>query len=176
VGAAAGDLWESFEECRRIATQMYAVPLERKEGVVVTVAPHPMDINLYQSQKAVENGKLALKEGGVLILVAQCPDEIGPGNFYELLKSASTPRAVLDKIAEGYKLGYHKAAKLSEIQTWADIWAITDMKPELLEAISIRPMDDLQKAVDEALEKTGGKLVFMEDGSITIPLVPVPST
>ena len=119
----------------------------------------------------MENGKLALKDGGILIFVASCPDGIGPGNFYELLKSAPTPKEVLDKIACGYKLGYHKAAKLSEIQTWAEIWAYTDMEPDMLEAISMSPLDDLQKGIDEALEKTGGKVIIMLNGSMNVPLV-----
>lgn len=171
AGAACGDLFMSFEDCVKKALDVYTIPLKEKAEVVVTAAPPPMDINLYQSQKALENGKLALKKGGIVILVASCPEGIGPEEFYDLLKSASTPAKVLEKIAEGYKLGYHKAAKIAETQTRAEIWAMTDMEPMLLEAISIRPVTDIQNAVDEALERTGGRVVVLPDGSMTVPLV-----
>ena len=60
--------------------------------VVVTVAPYPMDYDLYQSQKAMENGAMALADGGVLILVSKCRHGIGDESFFNLLASAPTPR------------------------------------------------------------------------------------
>jgi nickel-dependent lactate racemase len=44
-----------------------------------------MDIDLYQSQKALDNGKLALNEGGILILVSKCRTGVGGKTFFELL-------------------------------------------------------------------------------------------
>ncbi|MDG6220899.1 MAG: nickel-dependent lactate racemase, partial [Candidatus Thermoplasmatota archaeon] len=169
--ASAGDLFSAFEECVEKSRQIYAAPLRQKAEVVVSAAPHPTDINLYQSQKAMENGKLALKPGGILLLVASCPEGIGATTFYELLKDAKTPQNALATIARGYRFGYQKAARLAEIQTWARIWAKTDLAPQVLEDISIRPVEDLQIALEEAMRITGGKVVVMPEGSMTIPML-----
>ncbi len=169
----AGDLRESFNEAVKAANKLFALPLKEKADIVVTSPVYPMDIDLYQSQKAIENGKLALKEGGTLILVSSCRDGVGGEAFVRLMTSASTPKEVLQKIDEGYKLGYHKAAKLAEIMQWATLEAYTGLEDKRLEDIFIKPVHDLQKAIDDAIEKYGPecKVVFMPQGSLTVPMV-----
>ena len=56
----SGDLIQSFDAAISYANDVFCVPLKRKGNIVLTVAPYPMDIDLYQSQKALDNGKLAL--------------------------------------------------------------------------------------------------------------------
>ncbi|OYV03016.1 hypothetical protein CGW93_02890 [candidate division bacterium WOR-3 4484_18] len=70
--------------------------------MVITVAPFPMDVDLYQSQKAIDNAKLALTPNGILLLVSKCREGIGEQVFYELLSQEPTPQAVLNRIAKGY--------------------------------------------------------------------------
>ena len=90
-----------------------------------------------------------------------------------LLKSASTPDEVLKRIEAGYKLGYHKAAKLAEVFRWANVEAYTELEDRSLEEIFIKPVHDLQKAVDDAIAKYGpeSKVVFLMQGSVTVPMV-----
>jgi nickel-dependent lactate racemase len=169
----AGDIDESFYAAIDRANEVYSVPIQQKEDIVVAVAPCPMDVDLYQSQKAIDNGKLALEDGGVLILVAECPSGVGEEAFVKLLRSASTPRGVLEKIDEGYKLGYHKAAKIAEIAEWAEIWAVSGIEPALLRSIFIRPVPTLQEAVDEALARKGpdARVLFLLAASMTVPRI-----
>ena len=169
----AGDLKTSFDDAVKAANDLFALPLAQKADIVVSSPVYPMDIDLYQSQKAIENGKLALKEGGTLILVSSCRDGVGGEAFVRLMTSASTPKEVLQKIDEGYKLGYHKAAKLAEIMQWATLEAYTGLEDKRLEDIFIKPVHDLQKAIDDAIEKYGPdcKVVFMPQGSLTVPMV-----
>ena len=75
--ATVGDITDSFYAAIDKADEVFAVPAEKKADIVVTVAKPPMDIDLYQSQKAIDNAKLALKEGGIMILVSSCYDGVG---------------------------------------------------------------------------------------------------
>lgn len=170
----AGDLHQSFAAAVERAEEVFAVRIRDRVDVVVSVANFPMDVDLYQSQKALENGKLALREGGILILVSKCRTGVGPETFARLLTDASTPHDALSRIERGYKLGYHKAAKIAEIAMRAQIWAATDLKDSLLEALFIRPIHDLQGAVHEALQEKGSqaKVLFLMDGGLTVPLLP----
>jgi len=128
-------------------------------------------VDLYQAQKAIENAKLALKPGGVLILVAACRDGIGEKAFSDLLSSCDTSEAVLEKIKNEYKLGYHKAGKIAEVNKWAQIWAYTELEDETLEQIFLHPVANLQEAIDRALREKGegAKVLFLPDGSVTVP-------
>ncbi len=169
----AGDIDKSFDEAVVAANRIFTAPLKEKADVVVTCAPYPMDVDLYQSQKAIDNAKLALKDGGTMILVSACREGIGGEAFVKLLSSASTPDEVLAKIAAGFKLGYHKAAKMAEVFKWAHVQAYSKIPDDQLRSIFIEPVHDLQKALDEAIAKYGPKcrVVFMPDGSMTVPMV-----
>lgn len=169
----AGDIDESFYKAVEAANGIFTAPLDEKADIVVTAAPYPMDVDLYQSQKAIDNAKLALKDGGTMILVSACREGIGGEAFVKLLSSADTPDEVLRKIEEGFKLGYHKAAKMAEVFKWAHVEGYTQIPDDQLRSIFIEPVHDLQKALDDAIAKhgPGSKVVFMPDGSITVPLV-----
>lgn len=172
--AIAGELHASFREAVPYANQVFSTPLKEKGNIVITVAPPPLDVNLYQSQKALDNGKLALQENGILILVSKCRDGVGDDTFLKLLGQASTPEEVYKIIKKGYKLGYHKAAKMAEIATWADIWAVTILNPDIIRKALMKPYNDIQKAVDDAIniiKKRGEKpkIIVLPQGSITIP-------
>jgi nickel-dependent lactate racemase len=169
--ATTGHLGECFPPATEMSREVFVVPIPEKADVVVTVAPFPTDINLYQSQKALENGKLALKEDGILILVSTCRDGIGDDTFARLLSESDSPRAALEKMQTGYRLGYHKAAKIAEVCLWARIWALTELSDEQLEPLFIKPIDDLQSALDQALETRGAdaRVLFLMEGSLTVP-------
>ena len=169
----AGDIHDSFTAAIDRANEVFAAPIKEKADIVVSVVKFPGDIDLYQAQKGIDNAKLALKENGILILVAKCRCGIGGKAFADLLGSCDTPQEVLDTIEKGYKLGYHKAAKMAEIGIWAEMWAVTDIEPETIEKLLIRPFTSLQEALDKALETKGddAKILFLMDGGLTVPMV-----
>jgi nickel-dependent lactate racemase len=171
--ATAGHIHQSFYAAIDKAKEVFCVPIEAKADIVVSVAPYPMDVDLYQSQKALDNGKLALNDDGILILVAKCRTGIGHKTFYDLLSSCGTAREVLDEIDRGYVLGYHKAAKMAEIGVWAEMWAVTDLDDDTVRNVLMKPFDSVQAAVDSALEAKGAdaKVLFLMDGSITVPMI-----
>ena len=168
--ATAGDITESLKAAIDQAHRVFSVEIKEKADIVVAVAPYPMDIDLYQSQKALDNGKLALNENGILILVSKCRMGIGSDTFVKLLSSCRTPQETLDKIDKEFKLGYHKAAKMAEISRWAQMWAVTSLDPDLLESVFIRPFASLQQAIDAAIaEKGEERILFLLNASLTVP-------
>ena len=167
---ASGDLNQAFHKAIGWANEVFSVPIPEKADVVISVAPYPMDVDLYQSQKALDNGKWALKEGGKIVMVSKCREGIGSDTFIKQLSTSKDPRQILKNLAAEYKLGYHKAAKMAEIATWARIWAVTDLDPTILEGANITPFPSVQAAVDEALsENPSSRFMVLMDGSVTIP-------
>ena len=146
-----GHINDSFHAAIDQANEVFAAPLDKKADIVVSVVKFPQDIDLYQAQKGIDNAKLALKEDGIMILVAKCRCGIGGKAFADLLGSSDTPQAALDTIEKGYVLGYHKAAKMAEIGLWAQMWGVTDVDPEVISKLFIKPYGVLQTAIDQAL-------------------------
>lgn len=169
----AGDMRDSFYRAVKFAKKIYCRPISEKADIIVTAAAYPMDIDLYQSQKAIENAKPVLKKGGIIILVSQCRTGIGDRAFYDLLTSGKDPAGLLAEVKRGYRLGYHKTVKLAELLTWAEVWAVTGLPDRDLTAAFIRPFKDLQTAVDTALAAKGpkAKILVLTDGSVTVPII-----
>ncbi|MDR1107490.1 MAG: nickel-dependent lactate racemase [Spirochaetaceae bacterium] len=175
AAAAAGDILTSFYAAVEIARKIFCVSIPSRADIVVSVAKFPMDIDLYQSQKAIDNGALALKDGGALILVSSCRDGIGDETYARLLAKAANPADALERIRAGYKLGYHKAAKMAEVSGRAAVTAVTELSAEQLHALFIEKAPSPQEALDRALETAAGrgvrtpKILILPDGCVTVP-------
>lgn len=172
--ATAGDLHKSFDAAIQYANQIFCVPLSQRGNIVITAAPYPMDIDLYQSQKALDNGKLALEDDGIIILVSKCRSGIGEDTFLDLLGSAPSCQRVLEKLGAEYKLGYHKAAKMAQIGIHAEMFAVTDLDDPIIKKAQLKPYSDIQKALEDAIKKIKDKgkqpyIIVMPYGSLTIP-------
>jgi nickel-dependent lactate racemase len=169
--AAAGDIHGSFEQAVARADEVFVASIPQKADIVVSIVKFPADIDLYQAQKGIDNAKHALKEGGILILVAKCRMGVGEKSFVKLLSSAGSPGEALDRIGQKYVLGFHKAAKMAEVGMRAQIWAVTDLEPGLLERIFISPFSSLQTALDAARKEKGrdAKVLVLMDSSLIIP-------
>ncbi|HUV87506.1 MAG TPA: nickel-dependent lactate racemase [bacterium] len=171
--ATAGHIHDSFYAAIQAANEVFCVPVSGEADVVVSVAPYPMDIDLYQSQKALDNGKLAMKDGGILIMVSKCRTGVGDEAFLELLASCATPQETHAKLESDYKLGWHKAGKMAEIAVKGEMWGVTDLDDETLKKAFIKPYKDLQQAFDDALaaKGAGARVLVMMNGSMSIPMI-----
>jgi len=171
--AFAGSLEGSFAAAVEKAREVFAVEVSERADIVVTVAPSPMDIDLYQSQKALEHGRLALKEGGIMILVSRCPMGVGNEGFHRLLSRAADPEEVRSLIEGAYTLGDHKAAKIADLAMNAQIWGVTDLDPAIVEEAFIKPYPDLQRALSAAIKEKGphAQVLFLMNGSMLVPII-----
>jgi nickel-dependent lactate racemase len=172
----AGDLIKSFDAAIEYANEVFCVPIKKMGNIVITVAPFPMDIDLYQSQKALDNGKLALEDDGVIIVVSKCRDGIGEKQFLDLLSRAETSKQVFEILDVEYKLGYHKAAKMAQVGMRAEMWMVSDLSNKIIEKAKLKPYNSIQNALDNAINliKSHGKkphIIFMPSGSLTIPQI-----
>ena len=170
--AKAGDLFDSFYAILPKANDVFCVEIKEKADIAVSIARSPMDMNLYQSQKALDNAKYAVRDGGIIILVSQCTEGIGARTFVDFLSGLDHPHDALNEIEREFKLGYQKVAKIASLSEKAEMWAVTDLDDNTLKSIFIRPFHNLQDAVDKAIEKKGkkAKFVFLMDGGNTIPI------
>jgi nickel-dependent lactate racemase len=175
AAAAAGDIMASFYAAVEKARQIFCVPVAAKADIVVSVAKFPMDIDLYQSQKAIDNGAVALKDGGFLILVSSCRDGIGDEGYAKLLSQAASPEDAIDRIRSGYRLGYHKAAKMAAVSARATVMAVTELPAERLKSLFIESAASPQGALDSARARlrergiTAPKILVLPDGCVTVP-------
>jgi nickel-dependent lactate racemase len=171
-----GDIIKSFNSALNYANQIYLVPIENKGNIVVTVAPNPMDINLYQSQHALENGSLALERDGILILISKCREGVGNDSFLDLLSKAKNFRDAINLIGDNYKLGIHKSVRILKIKSKFQLFAVTDLDNQIIKNAKFEPFSNIQIAIDEAIKqiemrKKIPKIIIIPYGNLTIPKI-----
>lgn len=172
--AEAGNIIDSHLLALEKANEVFVVNAKAKADIVVTIAKSPWDINFYQSQQAIENGKRILKDGGILILVSACKRGVGEGYYSKILSSCKTAKEVIEKIdKKPYKLGAHKAKRIAELVSQVSFRAVTKLPDRELEKIFVKPYHNVQKAIDDALIQKGknAKISFLLDGATTVPVV-----
>ena len=169
----AGHIHDSFMAAVREAESIFSVKVRNRSDIVIAVVLPPKDINLYQAQNSLENAKLILKDGGILILVSSCREGIGPPAFFDLLSGFKTPQDVLKALESGYKLGYHKAVKIAQTLERAEIWGVTELPESQLESIFIRSFHSLQEAVGQAVQRQGSRasMTVLMDSDRMVPVI-----
>ena len=62
---------------------------------------------------------------------------------------------------------------MAEISTWSEMWAVTDVEPDTISSLFMKPFGSLQSAIDEAVKVKGedADILFLMDGGLTVPLV-----
>ena len=166
--ACSGHIMESFEEGVEQAKNIYVPQVQRKADIVISVNEPPLDIDLYQSQKALDNVKLAVKEGGIIILVSSCREGIGDEHFYKLLTTKSDGVGM----ENARKFGYHKAVKLTNLLKKETIFAVTNLPPSIPKAIGLTPYQDVQEALADATKVKGknSDVLVVQGSGITVPV------
>ena len=97
--------------------------------MVIAVAFPPLDQDLYQSHKALENAKQAINKNNIskksyFILISPCENGIGPDQFLKPFKdyAGMSYSESMTEIENNYKLGFHKAGKILEAEQYAHLY------------------------------------------------------
>lgn len=168
--ACSGDIGDAFHAATLAVDTLYSVPAPGDADIVIAVATHPLDLDFYQAQKAIENGKLILRDGGILILVSACRDGVGNDAFMDIMIEAGSPARVAELARAGYRLGHHKAARLAELAERAEMWAVVGVGDDVARAAFMRPFATVQKALNEALAaRPDAGIIVLMDAGITVP-------
>ena len=174
VKAVAGDVTEAHRVGCEYLDHLYAKKIKKQAYIViVSQGGAPKDLNLYQTQKALDNAKHAVREGGIIILVGSCKEGLGNPVFDEWFREASRPQDIIDRLNRGFKLGGHKAAAVAQVMNRASIYMVSDMGPEFVRSIFMTPYATVQEAYDAAEKKLGGNadVIVMPYGGSTLPQV-----
>lgn len=170
--AVSGDMIRAHREACRLLDQHYRCPIAKPADIViVSQGGAPKDLNLYQMQKALDNAKFAVREGGTIILVGSCKEGFGEKTFESWIRAAKTPNELINHLHKDFQLGGHKAAAIALVRKKADILFVSDMPKEITPAYLLQSVGELQDAYDLALQKHGpnASVILMPYGGSTLP-------
>ncbi|NMB26244.1 MAG: nickel-dependent lactate racemase [Firmicutes bacterium] len=174
IDAVAGDPLVAHRIlCQRLQeTGIVDIP-QPLDIAIVSAGGNPKDLNLYQAQKALDNCSGVVRQGGLIVLLAQCPEGYGNNVFQQWMTSGKTPIQLLEDIRQDFVLGGHKAAAISKIATNIKILLVTGEQLAHEDLAGISVYHDLQLAVDAGFELVGQDAVYavFPHGASTLPKI-----
>lgn len=175
VGAVAGDMEKAWyagvSMCQRVCE--CRAP-GRVDIVVVGAGGFPRDRDLYQAQKAMASAEVVVKEGGVIVLVAECREGVGSPGFLNLMKRATSPSDALRKFREeGYgEVGSSKGYLFARALVKASLIVVSDrLGCEEAEILHSRVVASADEALRMAFAKVGAnaRVAVIRNGVAVIP-------
>lgn len=170
VEAVAGDATLAHRQGCRLVANRGAVPIDTQvEIVLVSAGGYPKDLNLYQAQKALDNAAHAVRDGGIIVLVAECREGFGNDVFADWMREASGPDELVCRIQREFVLGGHKAAAIGAVEKRASVYLVSSLGNDTANVCGMTPFISAQEALDAALSVVGDEahvLVLPEGGSV----------
>ncbi|MFC1642665.1 nickel-dependent lactate racemase [Myxococcota bacterium] len=164
------------------ARSVCEVPIPSRCDVAIGGVPWPKDANLYQASRAASNLFFAptpvVREGGYLIVVAQCPEGVGYGSgeqrFFAAMRDAPDAQAVVRAArARGYPPGQQRAFVMAKVLEQARVIIVGSDCPEVVAACKMTPVDTVDAALGLAAAELGSNLdvLVVPHALLTLPVV-----
>lgn len=172
--AVAGDSVKAHRAGCAFLDTLYLKELPHGADIVlVSQGGAPKDMNLYQTQKALDNARHAVNKGGIIILIGSCKEGLGEKVFEEWMTKSPSPASMIERIGRDFQLGGHKAAAIAMTLEKAEVWLVSDMEPAFVRSIFLNPQPSVQTALDRAFEKLGpdASVLAMPFGGSTLPRI-----
>ncbi len=178
VDAVAGDMIRSHRVGVQKLDRFVRVPVPEAADIIVAGCSHPTSVNLYQAANAATVCtrliRPIVKRGGVIIVAAPCPEGIGDGPFYQLVRDAATAQEVIDKVAQpGFFMHDQWEAQLwATVLTYCQVYFVTDgITADRVREMKAAPYPSVAGALQAALSEQGSdaRILVVPDAPYTIP-------
>ena len=171
----AGDILEAHRAGCAFVKRSAMQPVEQPFDIVVTTnSGYPLDLNLYQGVKGMSAGARVLKEGGTLILAAECREGVPGGSpLDELLRSAGSTEEILAKLSmPGFVRPEQWQAQIQAlVQRKAEVLVHSLLDEKTVAACHLKSCPDISAEVARRLNAEGPdtRLAVLPQGPLTIP-------
>jgi len=170
VGVFCGD----WRLAHRVACEHYlkrhSFAIGKKRDIVIaSCGGFPHDINMIQAHKALDMAAQACKEGGTIILLAECRDGLGRTDFLKWFDAADS-RALENKLRNGYEVNGQTAWSLMTKAERYRICLLSELRDEQVEKMRMVPVRSLEQGLDRA---GGGDGFIMPRGAAVLPRLEV---
>lgn len=139
--------------------------------MIASPGGYPKDINLYQTQKALDNAHYAVRPSGIIILAGACSEGYGEATFEEWLLTAEKPEDLIERVQKEFRLGGHKAAAIAMVLQDASVFLVSDLPEDQAARTFMTPFSDLDTAIQAALKRLGpdARIILMPYACSTLP-------
>jgi nickel-dependent lactate racemase len=172
IAAFAGHWRDAHEAGCRYYREHFAFPLQEKADlVVVSCGGFPKDINLIQAHKSMEYAAQALKDGGVMVLMAECRDGFGNSTFYNWFRYKQLDRFEA-ALREQYEINGQTAYSMLQKAQRFRIILVSEFPGQQVEEMGMVPTRNLEEAlqISERFLPADWQALVMPEGGSVLPV------
>jgi nickel-dependent lactate racemase len=178
TGVFAGDHDEAHAQGCAFVREKVMVPVDEPFDIVITTnSGYPLDLNLYQSIKGMSAASQVVREGGAIIVAADCWDGIPDhGEYGQMLLEAESLESLLETIrTPGFQRQDMWQCQIQAlICLKADAYFYShNLSDEQIEGALLKPCRDIEGTLSELLQKYGreARVCVLPEGPQTIPYI-----
>lgn len=170
IALPSGHWARAWEESCRLVDRYNGVPIARRfDAVVAACGGFPKDMNLYQASKAMINAREAVKEGGRIVFLAECPEGGGPAEFFDW--SRHLPGGGLDKaLREDFSIAGYVFYVCCEIAAHTDFHMVSRLGADVLAPMRIHAARESE--LPALLDFGEGSVAVMPGAGGMVPILP----
>jgi len=135
--------------------------------VVILHPGEPLDINLYQSEKAIYNCNSIVEDGGHLLLVSECSEGIGADHL-EKAFALSMDENWNAPEQHQYSLGDHTIVRLRNLRKRISFALASSLPDSIVRGMGIEPVHDIEAWIRQ---KKCDSPVFITGAGFAVPVV-----
>lgn len=178
VGVFAGDPVAAHRRGARVARDVYGAHLPSLADIVV-VDSYPADVDFWQAGKAVYASELAVRPGGVVILVTPAPEGVA-GHHPAVLEFGVRPVAEIQRLVEAGAIKDVIAAAIMALTAWvvkeraSGIMVSPGISAAEKERLGFAHASTPQEALDMAFQRLGrgAQVAVLHHSGEALPLAP----
>jgi nickel-dependent lactate racemase len=178
TGVFAGALDQAHAMGCEFVRKSAMVPIDERFDIVVTSnSGYPLDLNLYQCIKGMGAASQIVKQGGAIVVIAECWDGIPEHGLYkQLMQEGGSPEGVLQLIRQPSfpKLDQWSAQLQAQIQLKADVYIHSgQLSEDQIASVLLKPATSVEKTLADLVRKYGknAKICILPEGPQTVPYI-----
>ena len=148
-GIFCGDFDKAWKASCAYVQKGYGLPIDYEADVVIaSCGGFPKDLNFYQSTKSLFNASRAVKEGGTLILLAECPEGSGAKDFFDWIEPLK--RGCLDEeLRANFTIGGYIFYAACESIRRSRTLLLAKLDPDIIKDMGIQACSDMEELLKE---------------------------
>ena len=165
-----GDFHDAWLKSCKYVDDAYGLPIKKEADIVIaSCGGYPKDINLYQSTKTLFNATRAVKEGGTLILLAECIEGGGAPDFFNWVEPLK--KGVLDEeLRANFTIGGYIFYAACESIAKSNVMMLSSIDPEIVKDMKITVSSNINDLLSQVDFKDKDVYVIPYGGNV-VPLL-----
>ena len=145
-----GDVEKAHRDGTRKVMEAFSTKLKRKADLVVAgCGGFPKDMNFIQAHKALHHAFQSVKEGGTLVLAAECSEGIGSETFLPYFQLADSGQ-IRESLMQEYTLNGHTALATLDKAERCNIVLLSELDGDVVTLMRMEPANGPEEVMEKA--------------------------